>query len=100
MMEKKMVEGRAAKTIPNLNDAGRVVRAIGESFFLTFFIVLIIYDTVDYIYGTGTTTMTNGHQHHSNRRDQPTTTTITDNLNDDDCGAGSSPSYVVFFFPY
>ena len=95
-----MVEGRAAKTIPNLNDAGRVVLAIGESFFLTFFIVLIIYDMVDYIYRTGTTTMTNSHQHHSNRHDQLTTTTITDNLNNDDCRAGSSPRYVVVFFPY
>jgi hypothetical protein len=70
------VEGRVTKTSPN--DASGVVRAIGESFSSTFIIIvlmIIIYDTVDYMYGTGTTTMTNGHQHYSNRHDHPTTTT-------------------------
>ena len=85
------MEGRVTVMKTSLNNARCVVRAIGESFFPIFFIVLmiIIYDTVGYMYGTETTTTTtNGYQHLSNRHDQPTTTTITDNLlNDDDCGA-------------
>ena len=62
-----MVEGRVMKTSPN--NARRVVQAIGESFFPNFFIVLmiIIYDTVGYMYETETTTTTtNGYQHLSN----------------------------------
>ena len=50
-MEKKMVEGRVTVTKTSLNNARCVVRAIGESFFPNFFIVLmiIIYDTVGYM---------------------------------------------------
>jgi hypothetical protein len=70
-----MVKARVMKTSPN--DVSGVVRAIGESLFPTSIIIvlmIIIYEKVDYMYGTGTT-MTNGHQHYSNRHDQPTTTT-------------------------
>ena len=61
MMEKKM----AMKISPN--DVSGIIQAIDKYFYPTFLIVLmiIIYDTVDYVYGTGMMMMmTNGHQHH------------------------------------